>query len=150
MKGFGNLSYADKIRVRIWLLRMLLIAMLVFMVVVGELGLGDSRIMSELAETVSRILFFGGMIWVILKISNQKQLLQHPGKLKAQMREEQDERNRYIHDKSGGIVWDVLFVVLLFVTLTASLSNMAAFYTSFSILLVAVALKLGMVFYLSR
>lgn len=119
----------------------LLILMLVYMVVIGELGFGDSRVMTQFAETFSSVTFFGGMVWVGRKIWKNKQLLRNPWKLKEKAIEEQDERNQYLHDKSGGIVWDVLFVCLLFVTVTTALINMAAFYTSFVLLCVAVALK---------
>ena len=142
MKTYKQLTYSDKIRWRIRALWLLLFFMLVYMVVIGEMHLGDSRIMTTLADDVSRIIFFGGMIWVIYKIIRSKKLLKNQYLLKREMKNELDERNRYLHDKSGGIVWDIMFVSLLFVTLTTSLTNMPAFYTSFTLLCVAVILKL--------
>ena len=142
MKTYKQLTYSDKIRWRIRALWFLLFFMLVYMVVIGEMNLGDSRIMTTLADDVSRIIFFGGMIWVIYKIIRSKKLLNNQYLLKLEMKNELDERNRYLHDKSGGIVWDIMFVSLLFVTLTTSLTNMPAFYTSFTLLCVAVILKL--------
>ena len=142
MKICKSLSYSEKIRWRNRLLYLLLLVMLVYMIVIGELHLGDSRIMSGMAETVSRIIFFGGMIWVVRKIICNKRLLKEPVLLREQMTVERDERNQYLHDKSGGLVWDILFVCLLFVTLTASLTNMSAFYTSFVLLCMAILLKL--------
>lgn len=136
-----KLTFAERIRWRIRILWCVLVAMLGYMIFVGETG-GDSRIMTPLANIFSRVVFFGGMIYVISRIVNNKKLLQNPYLLKEQRMMEQDERNRYMHDKSGGIVWDILFICLLFVTLTASLYNMAAFYTSFAILALAVLLKL--------
>ena len=61
--------------------------------------------------------------------------------MKEQAMLEQDERNRWLYDKSGGIVWDVMFVCLLFATLTTSLMNMSAFYVSLALLCIAVVLK---------
>ena len=142
MKTYKQFTYSDKIRWRIRTLWFLLFFMLVYMVVIGEMNLGDSRIMTTLADDVSRIIFFGGMIWVIYKIIRSKKLLNNQYLLKLEMKNELDERNRYLHDKSGGIVWDIMFVSLLFVTLTTSLTNMPAFYTSFTLLCVAVILKL--------
>ena len=142
MKTCRSLSWSDKIRWRNRFLSLLLLVMLVYMIVIGELHLGDSRFMSDMAETVSRIIFFGGMMWVIHKIIRNKRLLKEPLLLREQMTTERDERNQYLHDKSGGLVWDILFVCLLFVTLTASLTNMAAFYTSFVLLCIAIFLKL--------
>jgi hypothetical protein len=108
---------------------------------IAELGGGDSRIMTETAHTVSTFIFFGGIIYIIYKISANKKLLSNMQLLKEQMRNEQDERNQYLYDKSGGIVVNILLVILLFTTCTAALFNMPAFYLSLSILLSVVFLK---------
>ena len=141
MKDCKKRTFADKIIWRIRGLWCLFAGMIVYMIVIGELGLGDSRIMTSLAETVSRIIFFGGMGWVFWKIRKNNKLLENPWKLKEQAMLEQDERNRWLYDKSGGIVWDVMFVCLLFATLTTSLMNMSAFYVSLALLCIAVVLK---------
>lgn len=141
MKIFKKRSFSEKVQWRIRGLWVLLALMVVYMVVIGELGFGDSRIMTDFAHAFSSITFFGGMIWVGRKIWKNKQLLRNPWKLKEKAIEEKDERNRYLHDKSGGIVWEILFMCLLFVTVTTALINMAAFYTSFVLLCVAVVLK---------
>lgn len=141
MKTYKQLPFSDKLKWRNRGLGFLLVLMLVYMVVIGELGLGDSRMMSPLAQRVSRIIFFGGMIWVIWKMRRNSKLRRDRMSLREQMTQEQDERNRYLHDKSGGLVWDVLFVCLLFITLTASLVNMAAFNTALCILTISVVLK---------
>lgn len=141
MKSFNQIPFSRKIRWRIRALWCLLLVMLIYMVVVGELGWGDSRIMTSLASDVSRTIFFGGMIWVVFKIRKNKRLLSEPSLLKEKMVTEKDERNQYLHDKSGGIVWDILFAGLLFTTLTTSLISMPAFYTSLAVLIFSVLLK---------
>lgn len=83
------------------------------------------------------------MIWVIWKMRRNSKLRRDRMSLRKQMMQEQDERNRYLHDKSGGLVWDVLFVCLLFITLTASLVDMAAFNTALTILALCVLLKVA-------
>lgn len=143
MKTCKSLSYTAQIRWRIRGLWLLLLLMLVYMVVVGELGLGDSRMMTPLAKTASRVLFFGGIGWVVWRLVHNKRLLRDAQLLREQRLREQDERNRYLYDKSGGIVWDVLFVLLWFCTLTLSLIHMPMFYILFALLCCAVALKLG-------
>ena len=50
MVKFKNMSYSSLIRWRIRLLYLLLTFMLVYMVVVSELGGGDSRVMNNLAQ----------------------------------------------------------------------------------------------------
>lgn len=147
MKTFGKLSFTDQIRWRIRGLWFLFASMLVYMVVVGELNLGDSRMMTSLAENVSRIIFFGGMIWVLAKIRNYHKLLENLWALKEKMLLEQDERNRFLHKKSGGFVWDILFFVQLFLTLTASLTDMTAFAFTMCMLAVMIVLKLSAYLY---
>lgn len=143
MQKIKDMNYEAKIKWRIRILYLLLIAMLAYMVAIAELGGGDSRIMTQLANTFSRIVFFGGMIYVISRIVHNKKLLGNRLLRKEQLLRETDERNRYLHDKSGGIVLDILLACLLFITLTASLFDMTAFYVSFAILAIAVILKAG-------
>lgn len=143
MKTYRQLSFSEKIKWRNRALGVLLVLMLAYMVLVGELGLGDSRVMSTLADDVSRLIFFGGMIWIVYKIILNNKLLKNKQMLKDKLKNEQDERRLYLHDKSGGMVWDILFVCLMFITLTTSLINMPAFYTALVILILAIALKAG-------
>ena len=146
MRSYNQLPFSQKIKWRNRLLWCVFAAMLVYMVVVGELGGGDSRMMTPLAGQVSRIGFFGGMGWVLWRIAQNKKLLRNRGALREKQLEELDERRRYLHDKSGGIVMDILLILLLCVTVTAALFDMTAFYTTYTILCAAAALKA--VFYL--
>lgn len=147
MKTFKKLPFEKKILLRIYGLWLLFFSMLVYMVVVGELELGDSRMMTPLAETVSRVIFFGGMIYVLHKIHYYKKLLQNPWKMKEKLIHEKDEWNRYLHDKSGGFAWDCLFFIQLFLTLTASLMDMKAFYFSIITLFAMIILKSALYLY---
>ena len=113
MKRYNQLPFSQKIKWRNRLLWCVFALMLVYMVVIGEMGGGDSRIMTPLADRVSRIGFFGGMDWVLWRIARNKKLLRNRGALREKQLEECDERRRYLHDKSGGIVMDIMLVVLL-------------------------------------
>ncbi len=150
MKNYKAMNYSEKIRWRIRISQVILILMIVYMIVVAELGGGDSRIVTNLANMVGDIIFFGGIIYVISRIIHNRKLLKNRLLLKEQHLTEQDERNQYLHDKSGGIVMDILMLVLLFVTVTTSLFNMAAFYTALTILAAAVLLKAGAYLFYSR
>lgn len=150
MKTCKHLTYTRKIQWRIRALWLLLTGMLVYMVLIAELGGGDSRMMTPLADKFSRIVFFGGLGYVIGRICKNKQLLRSRQLLQQQMKTELDERNQYLHDKSGGIVADILLAILLFVTLTASMFDMAAFYTAFSVLAAAILLKAAAYWFYSR
>lgn len=142
-----RLSFSDRLRWRNRGLALLLIFMIAYMIFIGEIGWGDSRIMSRLAEDMSRIIYFGGLIWIIWKIVRNNRILKSSMLLKEHLEAEMDERNQYIYDKSGGLMWDILFVILLFSTFTTSLINMPAFYTSYAILICAVILKLILYFW---
>ena len=143
MKTYKSLSFSAKIQWRNRFLLLLLLFMLAYMILIGELDFGDSRIMSDLAFTVSRIIFFGGMIWVLFKIAKNKKTLRNRLLLQEKLKEEFDEHNQYLYDKSGGIVWDLMLACLLFTTLTTALISMPAFYTALSLLLAAVLFKLA-------
>ena len=142
-----KLSYSCRLRWRNRGLKLLLVFMIAYMIFIGEAGWGDSRIMSRLADDMSRIIYFGGLIWIIRKIVRNNKILKSGKLLKEHLESEMDERNQYIYDKSGGLMWDILFVVLLFSTFTTSLINMPAFYTSYAILICAVVLKLTLYFW---
>ena len=139
MKTCKRLAYTRKIQWRIRALWLLLTGMLVYMVLIAPL-----------ADKFSRIVFFGGLGYVIGRICKNKQLLRSRQLLQQQMKTELDERNQYLHDKSGGIVADILLAILLFVTLTASMFDMAAFYTAFSVLAAVILLKVAAYWFYSR
>ena len=143
MKSSNGLNYTDKIKWRIRILWITLVAMLIYIFIVGETDGGDSRIMTDLANIVSRIMIFGGIIYIVVRIIHNKKILNNRLLLKEQLLREHDERNQYLHDKSGGDVLDILLIVLLFITATTALYNMIAFYVSFSILVVTIFLKAG-------
>ena len=143
MNSFKNRPYSDIIRWRIrgwWTVIVLLIA---YIVVVSVLGGGDSRMMTRTAHNVSQFITWGGMIYAGYRIHYNKKLLGDWQRMKEQRLRENDEHNRWLHDKSGGIVMDIMLVVLLITTDTAALFNMPAFYLSLSVLLTAIALKAG-------
>ena len=60
-----NATYSGKIKRRIRIQYLVLAAMLVYMPVVVELGGGDSRIMTDLARNFSRLVYFGGLAYMI-------------------------------------------------------------------------------------
>lgn len=143
-------NYADKIQWRIQASWAVLIFMTVYMVVLVELGGGDSRKMTELAKIVSRLVFFGGMVYLVIGIVHNKRLLKNRKLLKEQMWKEQDERNQYLYDKSGGIVVDILLFGLLFLTFTMALFYIEAFYVSFFVLLFTAFLKIATYWFYSH
>ena len=143
-------TYVGKVKRRSRIQCLILTAMPVYMVCLVEMGGGDSRVMTDLAQKISRLLFFGGIIYMISGIVRNRKLLNNRLLLKEQMQTEQDERNQYLHDKSGGLVMDILLVCLMFFTWTAALFHMAVFYTFLAVLVLAAVLKALSYCYYSR
>ena len=75
MRNCKRMPYAQIIRWRIRVSYALLVLMLAYMVLVAEMGGGDSRRMTDLASAVSRLLFFGGVGVVVSRIVHNKRLL---------------------------------------------------------------------------
>ena len=132
-----------RIRRRIALWWCVIAALLAWMIIVGETG-GDSRVMTDLADRMGSILYFGGMIYAVCRIRRNRKLLADRLLLKEQAVREQDEYNRALHLHSGGIAMDVVLVVLYLATMTAAFYSMPAFYMAYGLLLVAAAIKGGL------
>lgn len=113
------------------------------MIVIGQLGWGDTRQITDLAETVSTIIIFGGIIYILFRIRYNKKLLNHRHLLTSQSVKEADEREQFFYDKSGCYVVNILLVCLLFIPGTAALLNMAVFHTSLLLLVITLILKIG-------
>ena len=142
MRKSDSLSYTDKIKWRVRTSWGILAVMLIYMVIVGETG-GDSRVMTNFAGITSKVIFFGGILFILRRILRYKKLLKNKALLK--------EQKQYLHDKSGGAVLDILLLFLLFATVTTALYNMTAFYVSIVILAVTLFLKItAYVFYSSH
>ena len=141
MRNYRELPYEARIKWRIRILWMVAALMLIYMVLLVELGGGDSRMMTDFASQASRVIFFGGLAYIAWRICRNKKLLKDHTLLKAQIRMEQDERNQSLRDKSGGIVVDILLIAMLALTFTTALFNMSAFYTSAALLIFTVLLK---------
>ena len=141
MRRMRDLPHRDRVRWKVRLLWLLIAALLVYMVVVGETGGGDSRVMTPLADTFSRVTFFGGLVAAIWRLVYNKRLLRDKLLMRQDAARRRDERQQYLHDKSGGLVVDVLLVCEMFIAMTASMYNMTAFHMASVILLLTAALK---------
>ena len=143
-------GFEKTLRLRIWRTRAVLALMVVYMIVVGETGGGDSRMQTRLAEDVSRLLFFGSGAALCVYLFRLHRLRRDRLLRKEQQIRESDERNQMIYDKSGGWVMNAVLVMLLFATTTASMYSMPAFYACYPLLLAAALLKGGAYLYYSR
>lgn len=150
MKNAKRCAYAQIIRWRIRLGWALLALMLLYMVIAAEMGGGDSRVVTDLMDMVGDVIFFGGLVFILVRIAHNKRLLRDRARLREEEIRERDERNQYLHDKSGGAALDILLMLLLLSTVTAALFSKAAFCTAFPLLLAALAVKGGLYALYSR
>lgn len=150
MRNYKPIGFRQRIGLRIWACRCLILALFVFAVIVSLTGGGDSRIVTQDAHAVMAIIYFGSLAWAVWRSWQLKKLLRWPGLQKEQLIIERDERRKYLHDKSGGIVWDALTVCVLFITLVCALYNMDAFRAARAILLLALVFKGAAYLYYSR
>ncbi len=139
-----KMRFADQIKWRIRILWCMIIALLAYMVIVSETGGGDSRIQTWLAETLSSVMFFGGLIWTGWRIHYNKKLLEDRLRLKAQALKERDEYRRMLHLRSGGPVMDAMLLILYIATMTAAMYNMDMFHMAYGLFVAALLLKFGM------
>ena len=138
----SNMPYTKVIRWRIRLLWLALVAMLVFMVVIGELGLRSSRVMSDFTARTSNVFYWWGMLYIIFRIVMNKKLLKDRLRLKEQQLRERDEWRQHLHRMSGGWVMDAYLVIAYIAAVTASCCSNQAFYAAFGLLTAAALLKL--------
>ena len=138
-----NPRYANIIRRRIRILWLILATLLVIMVVAGETGGRDTRFMSRFTADGGHILYWWGMIWVIVRIVYNKKLLKDRLRLKEKQLHEWDERRRYLHRMSGGYVMDIFLVLNWIAAIIASCYDNEAFYAAYGLLTAAALLKAG-------
>lgn len=139
----SKMSYPKIIQWRIRSLWLALIAMLIFMVVIGEIGAHSSRVVTGFAYSGGSLLYWAGLIYIIARIVINKKLLKDRLRLKAQQLRERDEGIRHLHQMSGGWVMDVMLVMAYIAAVAASCWSNEAFYAAFGLLVVAALLKGG-------
>ena len=147
-------SYEKKLKGRLLAYRLLFAALLAAMVVVGELShrgvLLDSRGMTALAQDVSRLLLFGGMIATGVLIHRTKGLLDDRLARARRRTMEEDERRRFIRDRSGAVALDAFLAIGVAAVFVLSYVNMTAFNTALGLLAAALLLRGAAYLYCAR
>lgn len=146
-------KYEKKLKMRIrvsWITIILLLAVMVFIGETDTVLLLDSRNMDRIAQDASRIIFFGALIWQIVRIVRTKRLLNCRHDRRERQITEEDERRIAIQQKSGASAMNALLVLLFAAVFFLAYVNMAAFYTAYWILLAALLLKVGLTVYYSK
>ncbi len=139
----SNMPYTKVIRWRIRLLWLALVAMLVFMVVIGELGLRSSRVITGFAYECGSFLYFVGLFYIIGRIIINNKLLKDRLRMKEQQLHERDEWRQHLHRMSGGYVMDAILVLHYVAAVAASCWDNTAFYVAFVLLVATALIKLA-------
>lgn len=134
--------YTRIIQRRIRFLWLALIAMLIFMVVIGELGLRSSKVITGFAYTCGNFLYWCGLLYIIGRIIINHKLLKDRLRLKEQQLRERDEYRQHLHRVSGGWVMDAMLALCYIAAVAASCWSNETFYVAFGLLFAAALLKL--------
>ncbi len=134
-----------KLKLRLMLYRLGVIVLLVLMILIGEMShrgiLLDSRTMTQSARNVSSLIIFGGILLFLVLHHRTSRLLRDRTEQNRQKIRENDERRKYIHDRSNTLTLEVLFVAGILAVLVLSYVNMAAFQTAYYLLLFGMLVK---------
>ncbi|MGI6254119.1 MAG: hypothetical protein ACOYJZ_00665 [Acutalibacter sp.] len=114
-----------------------------------RLGL-DSRIMSDRARTMQSILVFGGMVYCLGRLVQNRRKLKDPTRLEEESRIQGDERRILVGEKAAKLSGDLLLVGLVVAVFVSSLYNMDAFNALYYTLWGCVALRVGCWLYVRR
>ena len=135
--------YTKIIQRRIRLLWLALFGMLVFMVVIGVLGLHSSKVITGFAYDCGNFLYWCGLFYIIGRIIINKKLLKDRLRLKEQQLRERDEWRQHLHRMSGGWVLDAMLALCYIAAVAASCWSNETFYVAFGLLVCAALLKLA-------
>ena len=134
--------YTKLIQWRIRLLWLAVTGMLIFMVVIGELSLRSSKVITGFAYNCGNFLYWCGLFYLIGRIIINHKLLKDRLRLKEQQLRERDEYRRHLHRMSGGWVMDTMLVLCYISAVIASCWSNETFYVAFGLLIAAALLKL--------
>ena len=135
--------YTKIIQQRIRLLWLALFGMLIFMVVIGVLGLRSSKVITGFAYDCGNFLYWCGLFYIIGRIIINKKLLKDRLRLKEQQLRERDEWRQHLHRMSGGWVLDAMLALCYIAAVAASCWSNETFYVAFGLLVCAAVLKGG-------
>lgn len=138
MKVNSDGNQTKQVKKRIALYWVFLFLMFLYIYLVGEMGLGDSRKMSDLADMVSKVIIFGGILLIITRIVHYKKLLKDPYRMQMEFPLQADDQKGIWHGINGVTIFKILLYPLLFVTCTAALANETAFQGSLLMLVIYV------------
>ena len=124
----GNLE--KRIRVRILLLSLAFLSIILFVLIVSLNGGGDSRFLPNYVLQFSSLTIITSLFYLLYRIRVYSSLLKDRFALQQTMYKEKDEYTVFLHDKSGGDVWTVIFVLSTIISVLTGEYSKEAFFAS--------------------
>ncbi len=144
-----RMSYVQTLRWRVWALWAQLAVMVAYLVLVTELEALGILLVTDAADLFSRVLPLAAIVYFLVRIFlDKRQLRAQVSRLEQHREPELD--SRVLHDKSGGVVMDIVLFGLLLASLITALVSLSAFCTAFFLLLFALLVKLAAYLLFSR
>lgn len=141
MIKFDSKTFMDRVKFKVWVLRICLFLMIAYMLIVGESGLGDFRMMNLAGEIICKTIYFSGLMFIVIRFMYNRNLFLGRNKAMTEKRRREHERKYFLHEKSGGIVVDTILMLLLFASCITALWDIGAFYVTSGMLIVGVVMK---------
>ena len=138
-------KFEKNVKVRRVLLIVSVIAIIALAVYISLNGGGDSRVIPANVLTTGSTMLIVSLVYLIYRIHVYSKLLKDKYELQKYMEKELDEKKRYLHEKSGGDVWTIAFVVSVLITFITAEFDVKAFYAAYAMFAVLAVVKL--VFY---
>ena len=144
-----RMSYVQALRWRVWALWAQLAVMVAYLVLVTELEALGILLVTDAADLFSRVLPLAAIVYFLVRIFlDKRQLRAQVSRL--EQHQEPELRARFLHEKSGGVVMDIVLFGLLLASLITALVSLSAFCTAFFLLLFALLVKLAAYLLFSR
>lgn len=125
-----NDNLEKRIRVRILLLSLAFLSIILFVLIVSLNGGGDSRFLPNYVLQFSSLTIITSLFYLLYRIRVYSSLLKDRFALQQTMYKEKDEYTVFLHDKSGGDVWTVIFVLSTIISVLTGEYSKEAFFAS--------------------
>lgn len=134
-------KYERTIRIRITILVLSAIFIVALTIVMAYCGGGDSRVIPSYALQFGSLSIVISLVYLFVRIKFYSDLLKDKFKLRQFNNPERIEYRRRLHEKSGGDVWTITFIMSVLVTVISAEYNVDAFHAGFILVVVHLMVK---------
>ena len=142
--------YERKIRIRITILALSAIFIVALTIVMAYCGGGDSRVIPSYALQFGSLSIVISLVYLFVRIKFYSDLLKDKFKLRKFNNPERIEYKRRLHEKSGGDVWTITFIMSELVTVISAEYSVDAFHVGLILVIVHLLVKAIYYFYYKK